>query len=153
MTDLLHDMDIHTFFGLSYCNYLVLNRSLLQSMPMEWQHKFVRLLNELDDEFAHVETAQVFEVKAAREAYITDYFAKELEDRFGIRPDEPEPTNYEDDSYDDDYDYWCENVEWYHSDGKRVHPAGRILVPCDDPVPHYDRGRTHVATGSELGII
>ncbi|EFC79182.1 hypothetical protein FrEUN1fDRAFT_7713, partial [Parafrankia sp. EUN1f] len=33
---------IHTWFGLSYSNYLVLPRSLLQSMPDRWQEPFVR---------------------------------------------------------------------------------------------------------------
>lgn len=41
--------DIHTYFGLSYAHYLVLPRSVLQSMPEEWQHKFVELLEELDE--------------------------------------------------------------------------------------------------------
>lgn len=40
---------VHNYFGLSYCNYLTLPRSLLQSMPKEWQERFVDLLEELDD--------------------------------------------------------------------------------------------------------
>jgi hypothetical protein len=40
--------DIHTWFGLSYAQYLTIPRSVLQSMPLEWQHKFVELLEELD---------------------------------------------------------------------------------------------------------
>ena len=43
-------MDIHTWFELSYANYLVLPRSLLQTMPDDWQEKFVDLLNELNEE-------------------------------------------------------------------------------------------------------
>jgi hypothetical protein len=43
------ERDIHTYFGLSYADYLVLPRSVLQSMPEEWQLKFVSLLDELDD--------------------------------------------------------------------------------------------------------
>lgn len=39
--------DIHTFFNLSYSSYLILQRSTLQSMPKEWQYKFVELLEEL----------------------------------------------------------------------------------------------------------
>ena len=38
---------IHSFFGLSYAHYLVLPRSVLQSMPAKWQKKFVKLLNEI----------------------------------------------------------------------------------------------------------
>lgn len=40
---------IHNWFGLSYANYLVLLRSILQSMDAEWQKKLVNLLNELED--------------------------------------------------------------------------------------------------------
>ena len=40
---------IHERFGLSYANYLVLPRSALQSMSVEWQKKVVELLNEMDD--------------------------------------------------------------------------------------------------------
>ena len=39
--------EIHDYFGLSYANYLVLPRAVLQSMPDEWQERFVGLLNEI----------------------------------------------------------------------------------------------------------
>lgn len=35
---------IHDWFELSYSSYLVLPRSVLQSMPVEWQRQFVELL-------------------------------------------------------------------------------------------------------------
>lgn len=41
------DDDIHTWFGLTYANYLCLPRSILQSMPDEWQRRFVVCLEEL----------------------------------------------------------------------------------------------------------
>lgn len=37
---------VHAFFGLSYSSYLVLPRTLLQSMPHEWQARLVALLEE-----------------------------------------------------------------------------------------------------------
>ena len=40
------DQDVHTFFGLSYANFLVLPRSLLQSMPLEWQERFTAMVEE-----------------------------------------------------------------------------------------------------------
>lgn len=43
--------DIHTFFELTYAQYLAIPRSVLQSMPEEWQVEFVKLLDELDDTF------------------------------------------------------------------------------------------------------
>lgn len=45
----LDDDYIHAFFGLTYASYLVLPRSILQSMPSKWQKDFVKLLHVLDD--------------------------------------------------------------------------------------------------------
>ena len=45
----LDDDHIHNWFGLSYSNYLVLPRSILQSMSAEWQKKFVGLLDEMEE--------------------------------------------------------------------------------------------------------
>lgn len=42
-------MKIHEWFSLSYAQYLTVPRSALQSMPDEWQEKFVKLLEELDE--------------------------------------------------------------------------------------------------------
>jgi len=42
---------IHEWFELSYANYLVLNRTHLQSAPEDWQEKFVKLLDELAEMF------------------------------------------------------------------------------------------------------
>lgn len=47
--------DIHTWFELTYASYLTINRSLLQSMPMEWQYKFTALLSQLREEFIDVD--------------------------------------------------------------------------------------------------
>ncbi len=44
---------IHEYFGLTYGNYLVLPRSILQSMPDEWQWEFVKMMNELTDRFGY----------------------------------------------------------------------------------------------------
>lgn len=48
---------VHGWFGLTYANYLVLPRTLLQSMPDEWQGRFVACLEELDAAFAHLDHA------------------------------------------------------------------------------------------------
>jgi hypothetical protein len=60
----MDDMDVHTMFGLTYANYLVLHRSLLQSMPEEWQHRFVAMVNELDAAFGHLDIPGTFMVRA-----------------------------------------------------------------------------------------
>lgn len=48
-TEIEEKEPIHEFFGLSYSNYLVLPRTALQSMPVEWQEKFVELLNAMSE--------------------------------------------------------------------------------------------------------
>lgn len=40
---------IHEWFELSRAQYLTVPRSVLQSMPVEWQERFVKCLEELDD--------------------------------------------------------------------------------------------------------
>lgn len=39
---------IHEWFELTYAQYLTIPRSVLQSMPAEWQERFVTCLRELD---------------------------------------------------------------------------------------------------------
>jgi hypothetical protein len=41
---------ISNFFELSYAQFLVLSRTVLQSMPIDWQKRFVQCLRELDEE-------------------------------------------------------------------------------------------------------
>jgi len=43
------DGAVHEWFELTYAQYLTVPRSVLQSMPHEWQERFVRCLCELDD--------------------------------------------------------------------------------------------------------
>jgi hypothetical protein len=59
--------EIHDWFSPSYSNYLVLQRSLLQSMPLEWQHQFVALLDALHAELGHHATEGGFWVRATDE--------------------------------------------------------------------------------------
>lgn len=40
---------IHEYFGLSYANYLVIPRVVLQSMPNWWQEQFVGLLDQIPE--------------------------------------------------------------------------------------------------------
>lgn len=49
----LHVIDdrepVHEWFELSYAQYLTIPRSVLQSMPSEWQARFAQCLDELDE--------------------------------------------------------------------------------------------------------
>jgi len=40
---------IHAWFGLTYAQYITVPRSVLQSMPVDWQRKFVALLEQMDE--------------------------------------------------------------------------------------------------------
>lgn len=55
---------MHGWFGLSYANYLVLERSLIQSMPAEWQRRLLECLDDLHERFDGVERAAGFQVRA-----------------------------------------------------------------------------------------
>lgn len=46
---------IHGWFELTYASYLVLPRVLLQEMPLEWQEKMVKLLEEMEEEFPNIQ--------------------------------------------------------------------------------------------------
>ena len=80
------EIDIHTWFGLSYANFLVLHRSILQSMPDEWQRRFVACLQELDEAASDLTLPEGYRVRVVDE-----------EGKF-----------------------------------------------CEDPIPHYNRGRTQL---------
>lgn len=42
---------VHTWFELSYAQYLTVPRSILEAMPGEWQERFVQCLEELDEAY------------------------------------------------------------------------------------------------------
>jgi len=43
--------DINCYFGLTYASWLTIPRVFLEQMPLEWQHEFVKLLDEYEDSF------------------------------------------------------------------------------------------------------
>lgn len=43
---------VHVYFGLSYASFAAYPRVLLQSMPDEWQARFVALMHEYDQQWA-----------------------------------------------------------------------------------------------------
>jgi hypothetical protein len=58
---------IHGWFGLTYANYLVLPRSLLQSMPDVWQASFVAHLEQLRDLYGGLDWPASYSVQARDE--------------------------------------------------------------------------------------
>ena len=69
---------VHLLFGLSYSNYLVLPRTVLQSMPVDWQDKFIKLVEEIPEVIAeHFEPPGGYRVMALNEnkKFISDEFS------------------------------------------------------------------------------
>lgn len=58
----IDESPIHKFFGLSYANYFVCPRSVLQSMPVEWQKRFLSIMEELDESIDWVKDDREYHV-------------------------------------------------------------------------------------------
>lgn len=125
------DGPIHHHFGLSYNNYLVLPRTLLQSMPLDWQERAVALLDELAAAFSHIEQPYCYKVTAAREVEYGDLTAAQME-QLGITSDDIGDTEED------------EGAFYYDRCGDQHYRDERVLLPVEDPVPHYNRGRTFI---------
>ncbi|MFF3547116.1 hypothetical protein ACFYXD_35425 [Streptomyces platensis] len=139
---------VHMHFGLSYANYLVLPRTLMQSMPIEWQERMVACLDELDAAFQHVEQAEVYKVQAGTEHIVSEMTDIELKmaqvtvDRFG---GERPPSKLAGEALLE----WEEQNEaaeptYTGQHGIELDANERVTIPTLDPVPHYNRGRTYV---------
>lgn len=57
---------VHSFFGLTYANYLVLPRSVMQSMPVGWQQDMVKLLEEAGERFGEYYAANDYDVRLVK---------------------------------------------------------------------------------------
>ncbi|MFD8777579.1 hypothetical protein [Streptomyces sp. NPDC059916] len=156
MTTRVQTEAIHKHFGLSYANYLVLPRTLLQSMPDEWQAQFVALLEKLDVSFHHVPQADAYEVNAGTYCEVRE-LGDVLMGQLGIREDwydEPVP---EDLSPFDLAEWKAEHEKdrpvYYDKGGREMEPHEEVFVREADPVPHYDRGRARVEPFSVVGEV
>lgn len=126
--------DIHTWFGLSGANYFVAPRTLLQSMPAEWQHRAVALFRELHEAYAHVPQADGYRVEAAEWVEASE-LTEAQRTATSIRvqlPPAGEPDG---------------ETEYYDNRGVLLQCWELVPVPVEDPVPHYDRGRAYIAPG------
>jgi hypothetical protein len=123
---------IHGHFELSYSNYLVLPRTLLQSMPDAWQARFVALVQELRDAFEQVPQADGYQVTTGKWMPLDDMTESQLH-AAGI-------------DVEGDDDLGAGPGTRYHrqSDGAELGRHDYGFVPRPDPVPHYNRGRTRI---------
>ncbi|MEV1013888.1 hypothetical protein AB0I89_24345 [Micromonospora sp. NPDC049801] len=126
---------VHGWFELTYSNYLVLNRSLMQSMPVDWQERMVACLNEIHTAYNHLDHPEVYDVTAAVECTYSDLSVDDMRELGITQPDAP--AGDFDDSWEDRY---------YDKAGNGHSGGERVLVPRrgGDPIPHYNRGRTFV---------
>lgn len=134
------DGPVHGFFELTYSNYQVLHRTLMQSMPLEWQERMVGCLEELRDAFAHIEQPHAFRVEAATEHIVNEMTPAELA-AAGIEDDwyagETPPTQLTDDELAQWRDEHEQVAPCYYHDGAELDPHQRFLLPTADPIPHY----------------
>lgn len=124
---------VHTYFGLTYANYLVRPRTLLQSMPDEWQSRFVDCLRELDAAFDHIEQAPGYEVQPVDWRYANELSPAELRMAGASM----------------EYDEETDETTYYDRDGNELNEVGRVAVPAGEPIPHYQRGRERVEPNLE----
>jgi hypothetical protein len=123
---------IHAMFGLSYANYLVLHRSMLQSMPETWQKRFVQCMQELNEAFDGIERPDAYQVTTGEEVEYAELSDAQLL-KLGITRDE---VDEEDENAPEPY--------YYDAQGVQHEGWERTLLPTRDPVPHYNKGRTQL---------
>jgi hypothetical protein len=142
------DGPIHEWFSLSYRNYLVLHRTLMQSMPTDWQLRLRTCLEELEAAFAHLEHPEAFLVEAATEHEVQD-LTNAQQFLLGITQDRFRGETPPEDLAGEDLRTWEAEHEdpdgpVYHRDGDELRPSESVLVPTLDSIPHYQRGRTYI---------
>ncbi|HEY1668559.1 MAG TPA: hypothetical protein VGG54_22940 [Trebonia sp.] len=106
---------VHAQFGLTYANFLIWHRAHMQSMPLEWQRRFVDLSEEFSAAYP-VAGSLCYEVATVRDAYVNELTDDEMRQLGVERGDDGEGF----------YRSGCELNEHEH-----------IGVPVPDPVPHY----------------
>lgn len=121
------DGPIHAWFGMTYANHQVLHRSMMQSMPTEWQERMVRCLEELQVAYQHLPQAEAYDIIPGTEHEVGSLTADQR-DALGITV-KRNARGF---------------VISYWQDGERLDPEELVLIPGTDPVPHYNRGRTYL---------
>jgi hypothetical protein len=139
--------DVHTWFSLSYSNYLVFPRTFMQSMPAEWQERMVDLLEEMADAFEHVPQAEGYRVEAATHIEVSELTDEQMV-QLGITADWYGGATPPEGIAADDLNEWKAEHEQdgptYYRDGQEVDADEVVMFPVADPVPHYNRGRTYI---------
>lgn len=127
-------MDIHTWFGLSYSNCLVLDDAVTQNLPYTWHFDMYRMLDELNRAFPHVDRAAEYVPVAGEESYYNELSA---EDMARLNIDSNEDTLHEDCDHDPEptFRHGEEDVEFFH---QRYRQWMEATGGCDVEVFYYD---------------
>lgn len=140
---------VHEYFELTYAQFIVLPRTVLQSMPTWWQQEFVRLMRKYDEareglpqEMQDVEH-RVQAGQWCRPFDLDDAVLTRLGWSYG---DEDESDTSQAEGPDQDQDEDTSRLTISDPEGQE-HSAFDycVFVPyAQDPIPHYQRGRTRL---------
>lgn len=67
---------VHGWFGLTYASYLVWPRSLMQDMPEDWQHRFVKLAEELEEAYPGADSTYAVVVREGDGRFARDLLSE-----------------------------------------------------------------------------
>lgn len=135
--------DVHTYMGLSYSSYLVIPRVMAEQMPMDWQHQFTALAEQLHEAYRHVDHPDGYEVKPGTWCYVNEV-PDATKRALGIThstdnvPDLPEnPTDKQFEEHEAAYREAEDEDLYWDRDGKELSPHEYVFVPGSDPYPRY----------------
>lgn len=124
---------IHTWFELTYSNYQVLPRVLMQSMPVEWQERMVACLVEMREAFRDVDKPEAYKVEPGAWHYPGDLDTDTLTS-LGIDVD---TSDWDNSQIPSDQ----QETRYYDQSGTQIESGtSSVFVPGHDPLPHYRRG-------------
>lgn len=59
-----HESPVHEWFGLTYSSYAVMQRTAMEQMPIKWQERFVKLMEEVEETLDLSDYPDEFQVNA-----------------------------------------------------------------------------------------
>ena len=138
--------DASSYFGLTYSNFLVLHRVELEHMPEAWQHRFVAMLDELEDAYDHLEHPEGYEVYPCRWVLVEELNEQEAAslgvtdslDDFPALGDAATAEEFT--AHDAAWEEASENRVFHDANGNELDPQSRDPIRVPDPMPHYRHG-------------
>jgi hypothetical protein len=138
--------DIGTWFSLSYSNFLVLHRVLLETMPRWWQLDFVNRLEQLHTAYSHLDHPEGYEAYPCRyvEAWEMSDDERKAAGITSSLDDFPEstalpenPTEEEVAAHDTAWEEAADSEVFYDDAGTEIEKHQRVPIRVPDTIPHY----------------